>query len=148
MACQSLHVAVLVGALVLSAGCQDRMPTTPHPIPAAPLPPTTFPEVDQPSRIFVISPTPTYPISAWTQNSRYVLYDGGTFVLQYGGAGQYRGTYEEADGKLIFTFDGRGWSVAGQPDARGVLEGDTLTVSYNVVMSLSDFEDAVYKRMP
>jgi hypothetical protein len=116
-------------------------------MPAAPLPPTTFPEVDQPARIFVVSPSPKYPMSAWTLNSRYVLYDNGTFVLEYLeslGSGRYRGTYREADGNLTFTFDGSGWAVAGQPDARGVLGGDTLTVSYNIIMQLSDFDDGMY----
>jgi hypothetical protein len=116
------------------------MPTFPSQVTPAPLPPTTFPDVVQPARIF---------IAASSAHSRYVLYDDGKFALQYLqslGSWQYPGTYQEADGKLTFTFDGRGWSIPGQPDARGVLEGDVLTVSYNSIMQMSDFEDGVYVR--
>ena len=36
--------------------------------------------------------------------------------------------------------------AAGPWGATGTLRGDTLTVGYNTVMSMSDFEDAVYLR--
>jgi hypothetical protein len=149
MVCHSLRLVALAAALVVSAACQDRTPTSPHQMQAAPLPPTTFPEVVKPARILVFSPSPLYRASAYTIDSRYVLYDDGEFALQYLrslGSWSYSGTYKEADGKLTFTFNGRGWSVPGQPDARGVLDGDTLTVSYNIVMQMSDFEDGMYVR--
>ncbi len=34
------------------------------------------------------------------------------------------------------------------PDASGSFDGDTLTVRYNLVMMLTDFEDAVYRLQP
>jgi len=49
-------------------------------------------------------------------------------VLQYEG-GEYRGRYTEANGDIV--FDWEGWSVAGPWGAIGI-------------MRLSDFEDAVY----
>jgi len=30
----------------------------------------------------------------------------------------------------------------------GTIRGETLTVQYNLIMQLTDFEDAVYTRMP
>ena len=77
--------------------------------------------------------------------SRYVLYRDGTFVLEYPN-GQYRGTYTETAGRI--TFEWEGWSVAGAWGASGVLTDDSLSVSYNMIMILSDFEDALYKRVP
>lgn len=138
---QPLRFAALTAALILSVGCQDgRMPTSPSRVTPAPLPPTTFPDVEQPARVFV---------AANSARSRYVLYDDGKFVLQYLqplGLRDFPGTYKQPDGTLTFTFTGDGWSVPGQPDARGVLEGDSLTVSYNIIMQLSDFENGVYVR--
>lgn len=137
-----LRFAALAAALIMCVSCQDsRTPTSPSQVTAAPLPPTTFPDVVQPARIFV---------AADSGRSRYVLYDEGKFALQYLyslGSWHFPGTYKEVDGQLTFTFDGDGWSIAGQPDARGVLEGDSLTVSYNVIMQLSDFENGVYVRI-
>ena len=43
---------------------------------------------------------------------------------------------------VVFDWDGR--SVAGPWGAIGTLKGDSLTVQYNGIMQLSDFEDAVY----
>jgi hypothetical protein len=145
---QSLRFAALAAALILSVGC--RTPTSPSLVTAAPLPPATFPDVVKPARIFVFSASPGYPVSGYTSESRYVLYDDGAFALQYLrslGSPLYPGTYKEADGKITFTFDGGGWSDPGQADARGVLEGDSLTVSYNSRMQFSDFEDGVYVRV-
>jgi len=80
--------------------------------------------------------------------SRFVLYDNGAFVLQYSslGEGGYRGEYKDANG--IVTFEWEGWSVAGRWGASGTLRGDELTVQYNLIMQLTDFEDAVYVRIP
>jgi hypothetical protein len=80
--------------------------------------------------------------------SRFVLYDNGAFVLQYSslGEGGYRGGYTDANG--VMTFEWEGWSVLGRWGASGSLTGDALTVQYNQIMQLTDFEDAVYVRTP
>jgi hypothetical protein len=78
--------------------------------------------------------------------SRYVLYDDGTFALLFPTLqnGDLRGRYREASGSITFDFD---WNaqVAG---ATGVLDGNSMTVTYNQVMYMSDFENGVYVRVP
>jgi hypothetical protein len=80
--------------------------------------------------------------------SRYVLYDDGTFALQYSSAKhsffEYRGTFKVMDG--LVAFDWEGWSVAGAWGATGSLSDDSLSVQYNIIMQLSDFADGVYLR--
>lgn len=77
-----------------------------------------------------------------------MLYDNGAFVLRFPsiGEGGYVGGYRVADGNV--TFEWEGWSTAGPWSATGTLKGDSLTVQYNLVMHLTDFEDAVYALMP
>jgi hypothetical protein len=78
--------------------------------------------------------------------SRNVLYDDGTFALQYSSANfpffEYRGTHTEANG--LITFNREGWSTAGPWGATGQLSDDALSVRCNRVMQLSDLEDGVY----
>lgn len=78
--------------------------------------------------------------------SRYILYDDDRFELQilsirweiYSASGRYA-----RDGvELTFDFDAS--SVAGPWQATGTLDGDRLTIRYNLIMMLSDFEDGVY----
>jgi hypothetical protein len=84
-----------------------------------------------------------YRVSDYTKQSRFVLYDNGGFVLKYVALGlEYRGRYTDAGG--VITFDWEGWSTAGEWGATGTLKGDSLTVQYNLIMQLTDFEDAVY----
>ena len=77
--------------------------------------------------------------------SRYLLHENGTFALQYVGGpfgfGEYRGRYSWGNGTINFDFD------ANQPRwrATGTIHVDFLSVKYNVDMSLSDFEDGVYR---
>ncbi|HEU0224919.1 MAG TPA: hypothetical protein VFR29_05750 [Steroidobacteraceae bacterium] len=77
--------------------------------------------------------------------SRYVIYAGGQFELQFvtdrWGFFSYRGslTRTQSPQGFAFTFDGdTRWQ------ATGVLNGERLTVTYNLAMILSDFEDGVY----
>jgi hypothetical protein len=107
-------------------------------------------------QVFYFLDASTYPISCYstycTVRSRYILRNDGTFVLQYNYEGgneyrgglQYKGRYTQTNNSVSFTWEG--WSVAGPWGATGTLRGDTLTVGYNTIMSLSDFEDAVYLR--
>ena len=109
---------------------------------------TDFPPLSGPSRTFIFDRELSYRVSDYTKKSRFVLYDNGAFVLQYPslGEGGYRGGYEDANG--VITFEWEGWSVGGPWGATGTLEGDSLTVQYNLIMQMTDFEDAVYVLMP
>ena len=149
-----MNVAVGRGALVallaIATACSEVTPptaptptadsTTSTPAPGSGPAPRGFPDVSEPARIFVAVYGP----------SRYVLYDDGRFALQYSSANQsffeYRGVYKEAN--ALITFEWEGWSTAGPWGATGSLSGDSLTVRYNLIMQLSDFEDGVYIRTP
>jgi hypothetical protein len=158
--------AVIV-ILALSAACEGSLPTAPTgtspspsetPLPgltAVPkvrslpsvTPPISFPPLSGPAHTFIFEHA-GYRVAAYTQTSRFVLYDNGAFVLQYTNpGGQYRGSYTEENGVIDFTWEDS--SNAYFPwDATGTLEGDSLNVQYNLNMQLSDFEDAVYTRTP
>ena len=131
--------------LAISMACSEVTPPTAPSLPAeqiptpAPTPPThipTFPAISQPARVYIGT------------SSRYVLYDEGTFALQYSTARnpffEYRGTYSEANGHIDFSWEG--WSAAGPWGASGTLTGDSLSVTYNSIMQMTDFEDGVYVR--
>jgi hypothetical protein len=134
---------------MLFLGCdQIDRPTAPSVLP--PQPPTTgqpspapgVPPASGPARTFDFAGPLSYPVSGYTQASKYVLYENGAFALQYS-AGQYIGSYHEERGDIIFRFaDDSRW------EARGTLNGDRLGVRYNQNMELSDFENAVYSRVP
>lgn len=106
-----------------------------------------FPPLSGPSRTFIFERELLYPVTDSTMKSRLVLYDNGAFVLQYPstGEGGYRGGYSEANGALTFAWEG--WSAAGPWGAAGILTGDSLTLKFNPIMQLTDFEDAVYVLM-
>lgn len=80
--------------------------------------------------------------------SRYVLDTvNSEFELQSlgsSGLGVYAGTYARENSVIDFDFDA--WSAAGPWEATGTLENDSLQVSYNTVMYLSDFENGTYVR--
>jgi hypothetical protein len=94
---------------------------------------------------FDSSPHP-WPVAPYTEESRYVLFDNGTFALQFPGA-EYRGRYSEADGRITFEWDASGPGPY-QWMATGVLSGDGLTVTYNTWMGWADFENGLYIRIP
>lgn len=58
--------------------------------------------------------------------------------------GDYRGIYTVAGDAVAFTFADS--NLAGPWLATGALRDGTLTVRYNVIMPLADFEDAIYQR--
>jgi hypothetical protein len=98
-----------------------------------------------PSRTFVFDRELSYRVSNYTRDSRFVLYDNGAFELQYVGLGRgYRGGYTEANDVIVFEWEG--WSAAGPWGATGTVKGDSMTVQYNLIMQLTDFEDAGYVR--
>jgi ABC-type transport system substrate-binding protein len=154
----SMNTAVRRGAvivvLVLSAACGSPGPASPtgsSQPPAlrspAPSPPTNFAPLSGPSRTFVFDRGLVYAVRGYTGTSRFVLYDNGAFVLQYVGLGaEYRGGYTQANG--VITFQWEGWSTAGAWGATGTITGTSLTVQYNLIMQMTDFEDAVYVLKP
>jgi hypothetical protein len=85
-----------------------------------------------------------YPVSSQTVQSRFVLYENGAFALEYTGpgGGQFRGAYTKTNDAIVFRWEDS--SAAGPWGAVGTLSGDSLTVEYNLIMQLTDFEDAVY----
>jgi hypothetical protein len=140
----------LVGLVVLSVACRPTLtgPTASSQVPAAPSSPappqTNFPRLSGQSRTFSFDHQLTYDLSGYTKQSRFVLYDDGGFALQYLSLGlEYRGWYTESNG--VVTFGWEGWSSAGAWGATGTLKEGSLTVQYNLIMQLTDFEDAVYR---
>jgi len=85
-----------------------------------------------------------------TLSERYILLSNGKFRLQFVsgnyGTFEYLGRYHSSGSTISFAFDGS--NRAGPWDAVGTLRGDSLLVQYNPVMSLADFEDAVFVRSP
>lgn len=150
----AIRCGALVGLLVFANACADSVtptgPTTPTATtasPPTPPPGSGFPGVTRPARIYLFARELSYPVREYTRGSRYVLYDDGTFALQYlqsQGSSEYRGTYKDANG--LITFGWEGWSAAGPWGATGSLNDDSLTVRYNLIMELTDFENAVYLR--
>lgn len=80
--------------------------------------------------------------------SRYVLDTvNAGFELQAlwsSGIAVHTGTYTRENSVIDFDFDA--WSAAGPWEATGTLENDSLHVSYNAVMILTDFESGTYVR--
>lgn len=88
------------------------------------------------------SPYPPGMESWWT---RYVFEPGGTFRLQYRGGTfgffEYLGTSVREGDRYGLTFNqtrGPEWV------ATATLQGSCITVSYNINMMLSDFDDATF----
>jgi len=80
--------------------------------------------------------------------SRYVVYDDGSFELQFisgtRGFFSYAGTYTKSGADLTLNFaDG---DSAGPWDGTATLSGDQMNVKYNSVMMLADFIEGVYKK--
>jgi hypothetical protein len=145
-----LRCGSIVSLLALSTACADSsVPTAPtatfgSSVPAAG--PIGFPPVSGTARVYLATASPSF--SLLDGSSRYVLNDDGTFVLQYAHLtnGGYGGFYEVAnDGNVTFRW--HGWSRAGPWGSTGTLTGNTLTVRYNLIMGLTDFEDGVYVRV-
>lgn len=140
-----------LSTLWLSAGCSSsHQLATPGTIDGA-RPPTAptqtaceFSPLAQTGRVYTFAESPLRAVAAYTRCSRFVLYDNGQFELQFGAEGAYSGTYRELDKVVEFNWDGR--SAAGPWGSDATLAGDALSVHYNVIMQLTDFEDAVYQR--
>jgi hypothetical protein len=138
-----------IGALlIIGAACKASDASSPDLSNGQPgVPAPTSPKQDPPvegARTFVFAHELANPVSGSTWATRYVLYTDGTFAFQYGGPGeQLRGRYTESNSVIVFDWDA--WSSAGPWGATGTLDGDIMTVRYNIVMVLTDFEDGVYR---
>jgi len=146
----ALRGAVLTCGLLVVTGCGTSTPASPTPATeVAPVAiPRNFPQPSGNSRSFAFDRQASYSVSDFTTRSRFDLYDNGAFVLTFPVCtcpGTYRGTYTETNETL--TFEWEGWSLAGPWGASATLQGDILTVKYNEIMQLSDFENAVYRRI-
>jgi hypothetical protein len=103
--------------------------------------------VSRPARIYLFASGVSSRVGEWTSNSRYVVYDDGTFALQYlqsRGSLEYRGTYSEANALITFRWEGNQNVPVPWRPATGALSDDSLTVRYDATMNLDDFENAVY----
>jgi hypothetical protein len=137
------------GGIAVSAGVEG-LPNSPLTFTAVSAPPSTdLPPVSPLMRIYVAVDSPFYQMHGSPLASRYVLFDDGSFALQYSSANypffEYRGTYLEANGLITFAWEG--WSVAGPWGAIGSINENSLSVRYNVIMQFSDFEDGVFLRV-
>ena len=149
-------ISIVLGA-ALAGACTDGMmpPTAPtakttSPPAAASTAPMSdvapgFPPPSRPARIYVDPMPPSYSMHGSPLASRYLLFEDGTFALQYASANypffEYLGTYKEAGAVITFEWKGCcGWS------ATGSLEGDALKVEYSLNMVMSDFINGVYLR--
>ena len=134
------------GTYVLESGPPVTVHTPPLTVPTTP----EFPALTRSGVVYVAAPELYASVGHDIHlQSRYALYDDGTFELQFVGAGQsfqYLGRWTRADS--LVTFDWDGWSLAGPWGATGALEGDRLVVKYNSVMMMSDFVDGAYVRSP
>ena len=148
----SVRRAALIAMLTLSTSCSDsRLPTPPTaptvvPVaPNAPVGPVRDPTPFPGPGTYVFASSPRVAVQWYTAASRFILSSDGTFVLEYPHV-SYRGRYTEAGGVISFAWDG--WSVAGPWGATGVSAGNSLIVSYNLIMEMSDFEGGEYVRIP
>ena len=133
-------------ALGVSAGCSAAEPGAP--VDSRP----RFPPAPANALVFSHVYDPLAASFRFNQNTRFVLCDDDTFVLQYlAGAGTFEfvGTYTRNDSLLVLDFrDFSDYTADNAQDAVGVLRGDSLTVRYGVYMSMSDFMDGLYVRDP
>ena len=147
--CKAISGGALTAVVALSIACGSA-PTAPtaasiqRTAAPSPVPPAaSFPPWSGASRSFTFDHQLANGLQDYTRQSRFILYDDGAFALKYDSLGiEYHGGYTESNGAVVFQWEG--WSLAGSWGATGVLEGGALTVHYNDIMMLSDFEDAAY----
>ena len=139
-------VLILVASGACSSGLRPTEPTAGH----SPSPPPVAAACEfsttlsRPGTVYAFTGFSVVTTGSATSCSRYVLYDDGAFELQYGTAGVYAGRYSVLGDDVRFDFEAA--SQAGAWIAFGRFDGFALTVHYNEVMVLSDFEDAAYRR--
>jgi hypothetical protein len=147
------RVVAVAALTVLFAACSERQVFDPLPQagptesgPAAPFVPV-FPEPVKAGQVYA-EPPGLYANYGSQSVSRFVLYDDGTFELQFARGSApltFKGRYGR-DGSSV-KFDWDDWPTTESWYATGQLDGDRLTVKYSAAMSLSDFEDGTYTRV-
>jgi hypothetical protein len=149
-----MAVVALAFIAILSAACSDsprHVPTAPTvstAVTPAPLAAPPFPALSRPARVYVMTIESAVAIyNGGALKARYVLYDDGTFTLQYASARfgifEYPGTYVEANGKVIFPLR----ESNAEPWATAIITEQTLVVSYSLMAQQADFEDGVFVRV-
>jgi hypothetical protein len=140
-----------------SIGCGEKQVAgpPPSPDPQSPAQPTTvtgFPALTKPGTIYG-EQGQLYAFFSPSQGrlvSRYVIYDDGSFELDFmsetRGFFSYAGTYTASGTGLALNFSDS--DSAGPWTAMGSLSGDQMGVKYNGVMIGADFNDGTYVRVP
>ena len=148
----TFHIGVALAVAALSGAFACSEPTLASPIgpvvPAGKAPPTEgFQPLKKPGTIYLAADSLYRVSQGYPSNldTRFVLYDDGSFVLEFPPGGGYGGRYTRADSVVTFAWDGR--SAAGPWGATGILRGDDLQVQYNSVMLLTDFMNGTYRRV-
>ena len=148
-------MAAAVASFLLTAGpgCGDSARlTAPSPMgepsaavsPPPAAQPTPFPPLSGAATTYRFSEPLDYPVQDYTQRSSIVLYESGGCSLQYDSLpGQLRGRYEQGEAGIRFYFSERTYP----PDATGLVRGDVLEMRFSLNMQMSDFENAVYRRV-
>jgi hypothetical protein len=151
----SNSAALALGALIsVSVACGDSTgPSQPsgatQPVIGSPVSTPAFPAPSKRGDIYNESTAIyafSYPYHGGSLVSRYVLYEDGTFALQFVSAAygffEYLGTYRRDD--TLITFAWNGWSSTGAWTSTATQIGDSMSVKYNLDMVLSDFADGQY----
>jgi len=139
------------GATACSGGDRIAGPSgspQPYGLPATPPnSPSPFPAVTRPGSVYNeksrLYAAPTDPSAV----SRYVLYDDGTFELQFQnrfGSFAFGGHYQTSNGTVTLAFEGA--NIVGLWEATASLQNDEMSVMYNEVMVGADFVNGVYAR--
>jgi hypothetical protein len=141
-----VRCGILINVLLLLVACNANQATTMGPLPTSAStvqpPPTPFTPLSGTTR-YEFSASLSYPVHDYTAASTFTLYDNGTFLLHYGlgGSGGYVGAYRQEAERIHLQFDWPGWNAV------GTLTGDSMKVRFNADMQLTDFENAVYRRV-
>jgi len=150
---QPIPFVAVIGAMLVSAGCEERpsivtlvevpafVAPAPSPSPSLPYVDPGFPAAPPGSTVYGrISP------SQGPGSQRYVLHESGRFGLQYfkpqWGFFEYAGSYSRSGSIVSFSFD------ANRPEWTAIasVDGASMAVTYNAMMILDDFENGVYVR--
>jgi hypothetical protein len=144
---------------ILSVACSEvsrRSPTAPAsttavapaPRPFVPNVAPPFPALKQPARVFETTiEGQSAAFHGGALKARYVLYDDGSFTLQYASARfghfEYGGTYTESNGQVVFPLS----ESNPEPWATAIITEESLTVSYSLMAQQADFENGVFLRV-
>lgn len=156
---RSFHLSRLLmpaaASLILAVGCSQSNSTPgPTPLSASPTPAAavawepSWPSPSSAARVYSTTSQTRWFAHESDLHSRFVLFNDGRFALQYSSVSrpffEYLGTYRESAGSVTFDWEDR--SSAGAWRATGTITDERLDLRFNTIMSLSDFEDAVYVR--